>query len=107
MKNKELKKRLEAAIAEWDARKPPTAKGQWKALECLAGGYLYLIWEIPTSEWENPEDSDLPWSDWGGNEILESMPQYDYFNLRLFTRKGQSITAQVVAWELEEEDGDE
>ena len=107
MGNKELKKTLEAAIADWNARKPADAKGQWKQTQDIANGYLYLVWEIPTSEWENPEDGDLPWAEWGGNYILESMPGYVYFDLRLSMRKGQSITSQVVTWELDEEDGDE
>ena len=103
MTNKELKKRLEAAIAEWDARKPPTAKGEWKQLEDEDGGYLYLVWEVPTKEWENPEDSDLPWSQWGGNEIMASMPGYDGFDLDLHMWGGESITSQIVTWELEYE----
>ena len=108
MKNKQLRETLKAAIAAWAARKPADAKGEWLQMEDVdGGGYLYLVWEIPTSEWENPEDGDLPWSDWGGNEILESMPGYDGFGLDLFMKDGQSITSQSVAWELEEEDGDE
>ena len=108
MGNKELKKTLEAAIADWQARKPADAKGQWKKVEDDAGGYLVLTWEIPTKEWENPEDGDLPWAEWGGNDILESMPGYSGFGMDLFMRDGQSITSQSVVWELEleEEDGE-
>ena len=103
MQTKELKKAIESAIADWQATKPEGAKGQWKTrVEHYSHGrmpLIYLVWEIDSDDWPEPRDHDAPFSQWGGFDILKSLPQYSFYGAGGCTDSdGKNVSTRFVCW---------
>lgn len=98
MTKQELATALEKAIA---AHESDDAPGTWSAYD--GDGYVQLIWTCNESDVPEEMYGDEPWSQWGGDKIMEAagVPQQDDSGVDSYTDKyGDAVVAQWVQWDM-------
>lgn len=100
MNAEQMQAALESAIAKRSSEHP----GTWDVT--IGEDYVQLIWSCPENEAPDMY-GDEPWSEWGGDAILESAGLGDYAKSGCDSYQdkfGDEMVAQWVEWHISEDE---
>ena len=101
MKTAQMQQAIEAAIAKYENAEFP---GSWKVNS--GEGYIQLVWSCDESDLPEMR-GDEPWSDWGGDAILETagIGDHDKSGCDEYQDKyGDQVVEQWAQWSVSDDD---